>query len=73
MKEIEDLAKELDELELDAGIKIVDEESNEIFITRSGHEFCIMFKDNWFYTNDISRVMEIVKRYSKGEIKAFLY
>ena len=68
-----DLAEELDELELDAGIRIVDEDGNTIFITRSAYQFSIKIDDKWFYSRNIDEVIDIIRRYTKGKIKASLY
>ena len=72
-KEVKDLYKELEQLELDAGIRIVDDSNNKIFITRSNKEFCIKVDDEWFYCYDVDEVIRIIDRYAKGKIKAWLY
>ncbi len=70
---VEDIAEELDGLELDAGIRIVDEEGRMIFITRSAYEFVIKVDDKWFSSKSIDKVIAIIKQYTKGKINAWLY
>jgi dissimilatory sulfite reductase (desulfoviridin) alpha/beta subunit len=72
-KEIDDIENELRELELDSGIRIIDESNKLVFITKSADEFTIRIDDKWFYTKDISEVLDIVKKHTKGKIKAWLY
>jgi len=71
--DINNLELELEELELDSGIKIIDEFNNTIFITRSGNMFCIMFNGKYLYTKHSKDVINIINNNTKGIVKVWLY
>ncbi len=71
--DINNLAVELEELELDSGIKIIDDLNNTIFITRSGNIFCIMINDRYLYAENSRDTIDIINKNIQRIIKGWLY